>query len=330
MSKFAMLGEEYFERRNELTDKEKELYELIMLHTFGDTGLSNKTIAEIIEIWGLDYNHTMGRYKVLRGEIREKLQSNAKFKVEAQYAKDKLKKRLEDMKSPWVIEEKHGYIRPLVGIVFNKSSWIAQSIREKFAKNKTSEFEAESFKTSNIEVETSNIEVSDIQKTPNIEVETSNIEVSYNKEYSEPLQSLENPTATPEAQTRRASANSNGHKSIFSEKECFRYAEICKERGEEVKTVVGLADWLYKTGEKDFLIQTTLYPEQQAEIKPHDTIVWKYDCEGNMIPQPMPLPLLEDALAGLVETRADGLDIDDFKKFYTSEDWQWLMRQLKK
>lgn len=56
-------------------------------------------------------------------------------------------------------------------------------------------------------------------------------------------------------------------RSIFSIDECFRYVEICRAKGEEVKNAKGLANHLFKTGEADSFIQAALYPEKLAEVE---------------------------------------------------------------
>jgi hypothetical protein len=57
------------------------------------------------------------------------------------------------------------------------------------------------------------------------------------------------------------------HKSEFSIDECFRYVEICRAKGEEVKNAKGLANHIFKTGEADSFIQAALYPERFAEVE---------------------------------------------------------------
>lgn len=59
----------------------------------------------------------------------------------------------------------------------------------------------------------------------------------------------------------------NGHKSEFSLEECFKYVEICKTKGENIRSAKGLANHLYKTGDADAFILATLYPKQLEEAE---------------------------------------------------------------
>ncbi len=87
--KFAQVGEDVYLRRKELkTDKEKNyqfetllLYQLILFHTWSDTGLCRKSVPEICEIWGLDYDNSMRRYKLLRnkGWVKEVVVRGEKY-----------------------------------------------------------------------------------------------------------------------------------------------------------------------------------------------------------------------------------------------------------
>lgn len=62
-------------------------------------------------------------------------------------------------------------------------------------------------------------------------------------------------------------AKTNGHKSEFSLDECFKYVEICRNKGENITNPKGLATSLYKTGESDAFILATLYPEKREEAE---------------------------------------------------------------
>lgn len=55
-------------------------------------------------------------------------------------------------------------------------------------------------------------------------------------------------------------------KSQFSIAECLKYVEICKSKGDAIKSTKALANHLFKTGEADAFILATLYPEKLAEI----------------------------------------------------------------
>ncbi|HEX8249021.1 MAG TPA: hypothetical protein VF599_12660 [Pyrinomonadaceae bacterium] len=91
----ARVGEDAFKRRKELKEEDEKrwqpeaflLYCLILLWTWGDSLICRKSIRELCELYDLDYDNSMRRYKLLR----------------------KLK---------WVevIKGRNGGIRPLVGI----------------------------------------------------------------------------------------------------------------------------------------------------------------------------------------------------------------------
>ena len=240
-----MLGEEYYERRDELTNKEKDLYELIVFHTFQNTGLCSKTIPEICEIWNLDYHNTMRRYKVLRGEFREKLQKNVIYKSDAQSRKDKLKTRIENMKSPYLVEEKDG-IRPLVGIIWASQQETVKITLARIAEQKSVKVTPESVKTT----------------------------LPIYKDSTKHYQSIEVHTAHSEAEIAAVCATSeifpetqNGHKSKFTLEEIFRYVEICKKEGEPITNPAGLATSLYRTGSSDFLIEMKLNRAQAKQTE---------------------------------------------------------------
>lgn len=63
-----------------------------------------------------------------------------------------------------------------------------------------------------------------------------------------------------------AGANEGSKHSRFTPEECRRYAEACQSRGERIVSPNALAMHLYKTGEADAFILSTLYPERLAEI----------------------------------------------------------------
>lgn len=66
MSKFAKIGEEAVRRNAELVGEELRLYVLIVFHTWSDSGVCKKTLRELSDIYGLDYDNTTRRYKSLR------------------------------------------------------------------------------------------------------------------------------------------------------------------------------------------------------------------------------------------------------------------------
>ena len=61
--------------------------------------------------------------------------------------------------------------------------------------------------------------------------------------------------------------SSNGKpQSAFTLGDCLRYAEICKGRGDPIRSTKALASSLHRTGDGDELIRATLYPAQQAAV----------------------------------------------------------------
>jgi len=61
------------------------------------------------------------------------------------------------------------------------------------------------------------------------------------------------------------SSQNNGHLSRFSLNECFKYVEICKSNGENIKNRKGLATSLFENGKADAFILATLYPEENEK-----------------------------------------------------------------
>ena len=66
MNRFARVGEETFKRHAELHGEEFRLYTIIIFHLLPDSGCCAKNLREISETYGLDYNNTARRYKILR------------------------------------------------------------------------------------------------------------------------------------------------------------------------------------------------------------------------------------------------------------------------
>lgn len=56
------------------------------------------------------------------------------------------------------------------------------------------------------------------------------------------------------------------NKSQFTIEECLKYVELCQSKGDDIKNAKALAMNLFKTGEADAFILSTLYPQQQEEI----------------------------------------------------------------
>ena len=60
-------------------------------------------------------------------------------------------------------------------------------------------------------------------------------------------------------------SQNNGHLSVFSLEECFKYVEICKSNGENITNPKGLATSLFENGKADAFILATLYPEENEK-----------------------------------------------------------------
>lgn len=102
----------------------------------------------------------------------------------------------------------------------------------------------------------------------------------------------------------------NGHRSVFSLEECIRYAEICKSNGDDIISPKALGKSIYKSGEFDVFIRATLYPENQQTAGDDNR--------------------LADGLKILLEMDAEGFDLDEWKKWYSEEEWEWLMKEMEK
>ena len=104
--RFARLGEEVFLRSHEIACEEFRLYAYIVFHTFSDSGICRMTIAEICEIYKLEYHNTSRRFKILRKDFTDQ---------ELAALPTKTQDKLRTMKTPWVEKTSKG-IRPLVGM----------------------------------------------------------------------------------------------------------------------------------------------------------------------------------------------------------------------
>lgn len=77
-------------------------------------------------------------------------------------------------------------------------------------------------------------------------------------------------------------------------------------------------------------------PVQSEQEKPNWVEVGKefqtyeYDEQGNVIPKPLSREQREQALQNLIEFRTWNAPIEDSERFYTPEDWAWLIRELNK
>lgn len=119
-------------------------------------------------------------------------------------------------------------------------------------------------------------------------------------------------------------SETSSHKSQFPIEEIMRYLDVRAQRGERIETPHKLARWMHQTGEFDVFINATLYPD------PVETQTIDYDDGEAPDGDPQPLDeydrfLAEDALKSAAE---NGENLDEYRQFYTLEDWQWLMQRL--
>jgi hypothetical protein len=132
--------------------------------------------------------------------------------------------------------------------------------------------------------------------------------------YIEPFKDEISLTAAAEEKpVAEAAAETVPHKSKFSLSECLRYAEICKLRGENIRSVEALATSAYKNGNLDAFVSATLYPEQTPLEEISDAEADKEMAEA--------LELLRDV-------QAMGEDISGFEKYYAPELWARLMGEM--
>lgn len=280
---FAKVGEEVFLRRKELkTDEEKRfqfetffLYLLILFHTWDDTGLCRKSVPEICEIWGLDYDNSMRRYKLLRekGWVEE------------------------------VIINGETYLRPLVGVKTRKNTILPDSETVESTAQETVKSTVEKrAKTVKSTVENCKVYSKKGRKTVKSTVAFKGI--------TEPLkrQSQSEPTTTEKTDVV---VGKNGHLSKFSLEEILRYVDLCAAEGQTVKNRTGLANYLYESGEKDALISAKLFPENSEFTETEKTRA--------------------EALALLLDLQTEDPDaVLGFEKWYSPEDWAYLMEELEK
>jgi hypothetical protein len=108
----------------------------------------------------------------------------------------------------------------------------------------------------------------------------------------------------------RGTENSKGKKSQFSTAEILQYVQKLKAGGANIPNPIAYALKIQKSNESDAFIQAALYPEQLEENPADDH--------------------LTDGLIMLLEVQAEGDDVNEYKKWYSEEDWQWLINQLAK
>jgi len=100
----------------------------------------------------------------------------------------------------------------------------------------------------------------------------------------------------------------DGRQSQFSIAECRRYVELCADDGQTIKNRFGLADYLFRSGEKDALILARLYPEEPTAAP--------VDKE------------FADALEILLDLRSAEMDISDLEHYYAPTLWARLMEEV--
>lgn len=282
MSRFARTPEEAFQRRRELIDKKRKqgyaetffLYQIILMHSWA-RGVSEKTLNELCEIYNLEYHNSIRRLRILRDKS-------------------------------WV-EDTDKYIRPLL-IHRAKSSVVStpdSSVRITPPSVKITPVECKNY--------TENGKIGVIFTPENPATGDSQTVYGDAKTSFKFKPDLEGTAAARQTDDSDAAvaAETDGHKSNFSFPECLRYAEICQERGEPIKSAHALAKSIYKTGEQDASVAAALFPEQ--------TIV---------APVAAADAHLADALEILTDVQASGENVADFEKYYTPADWTYLIGEL--
>lgn len=67
-----------------------------------------------------------------------------------------------------------------------------------------------------------------------------------------------------------------------------------------------------------------------SEVGRNQSEIAEYDEQGNYIPKPLDEKGLEEALKILLDCKSWNAPVEDSKRFYTEEDWKWLMQNLEK
>ncbi len=318
MSRFARISEDVLLRHRELVGENgkpaKEtlfLYLLIILNTWS-SGICEKTISEICEIYDLEYHNSTRRLKFLRD-------------------------------AGWV-ENTKKHIRPLI-IHQPKDKTVKSTVPENDEKSvnftvkeadKSVNFtpkndeKSVNFTPEKCKIYTKNDEKS-VNFTPEkCKIYTKNDEKSVdftpeNDETPDSINASGDPstllnfktplktTAAANKTTAAAAADKNNFKSIFSLEECLRYAEICLKRGEPIKSLHGLAVKAYQTGNDDVFIRAALYPEQIEE-----TIDKPCEFDDGRF----------EALEILSDLKTSGEDVASMRQWYSVEVWDWLMKEM--
>jgi hypothetical protein len=292
MDKYAVLYAEVADRRDEVTNEEFWLYFLIVLHSYvrkdGVRICEITNMRKFCKMHDLQYNNTQRRLMRLRTGT---------------FAKKEPVKKVAQMKTPWIYKTNSGDFLPLVGIKEIVKNTIF--MKEEIVKNTNSNCKKYKKSTEKIVKNTT----------------------SFKKDLNNSLNNLLNKPAAEE-NSAAAAAEIITKSSKFSEEECLRYAQICKEKGERIEKVNAFARYLYLTGDQDVYIQAELYPDPTE-----DTPTGEPETDDFVIEvEPMSESARHNTLViyrGIA--RDSGLEaLDSMKDFHTPEDWQWLMTELAK
>lgn len=152
------------------------------------------------------------------------------------------------------------------------------------------------------------------------------------KEYKEPLKSRDFSTAAAETKPAVEAVAQNGHLSKFSLEECLRYATICKNRAEPIRSVEALARSAYKTGEMDASIEATFCPANPAPtVEQHIEYDDNFKRSAETPPtRSHPKSVLAAHVSDLRMMQLSKDELFKYEQSYTPEDWQWIMEELGK
>ena len=269
--KFARIGENAITRHDELSGEELRLYMFIVFEAFLGGGICRKNIREICDKYGIVYNHTTTRFKILR-------------------------------KKGWCAEMRKGIV-PLVGMKSseNSDSDLLQKSESDHSKNRSDLLQKTESPTPKIGVSSDDL----LQK--------SELLFKRNKDF---LKDQEIRPTLP-AEKSGGGSQKNGHLSEFSKEEILRYVSIRQERGEYIENPHGLVAMAHKTGKLDLFIRAILYPE-----KPELTDEPEQTGEPLSVRMAETLEIAKDCLVS-------GFDLNDFRKYHSEDEWEWLMNELK-
>ena len=232
MSRFAKIGEEAVRRQSELSGEEFRLYCLIKFHTWNDSGVCNKNLRELAELYALDYDNTTRRYKSLR-------------------------------QKGWCENTKKG-----IRCAFSEATAeITVPHSQSTVKNAVADCKNYSSENS----QTAEITVSDCKNYSLEDSETVKNAVSLNRN-KEPFKDQQFIDSGSREKVAAAAVETKDQKSIFSLEECLRYAEFCVRRGDPIKSVEALARYAYQSGADDAFIEAAIYPATVVVESPPPTV----------------------------------------------------------